>query len=216
MAVSRALYTFFRSSTSYRVRIALSVKGLDWEPRYVSLPKMEHRAAAYLEVNPQGLVPALVEDGRVFAQSLAILEYLEEAYPEPAILPKDVHARAYVRRLSHIVACDIHPLNNVRVLKWLKANAPGGDDLTDRWYRHWIAEGFRAFEACLIREGLHGSCCLGARLTMADICLVPQVANARRFDCDLTPFPLLVAIADRAAERPEIRRVAPDTQADRF
>ena len=121
----RALYTFFRSSTSYRVRIALSVKGLEWEPRFVSLPKMEHRDSAYLDVNPQGLVPALVEeDGHVLAQSLAILEYLEEAYPEPPILPTDLYERAYVRRLSQIIGCDIHPLNNVRVLKWLAANVP--------------------------------------------------------------------------------------------
>ena len=212
----RALYTFFRSSTSYRVRIALSVKGLDWEPQYVSLPRMEHRDSAYLDVNPQGLVPALVEDGTVLAQSLAILEYLEEAYPEPPFLPRDLVERAYVRRLSQIVGCDIHPLNNVRVLKWLKAHWPDGEDPTKIWYAHWIAEGFRDLEACLQREGRHGVYCLGDRLTMADICLVPQVANARRFDCDLTAFPLLVAIADRVAELPAVRRVAPETQADAF
>ena len=153
----RALYTFFRSSTSYRVRIALSVKGLEWEPRFVSLPKMEHRDSAYLDVNPQGLVPALVEeDGHVLAQSLAILEYLEEAYPEPPLLPKDLYERAYVRRLSQIIGCDIHPLNNVRVLKWLAANVPDDKGLADRWYAHWIAEGFRGFEACLVREARHG------------------------------------------------------------
>ncbi|MCB1499399.1 MAG: maleylacetoacetate isomerase [Bauldia sp.] len=212
----RALYTFFRSSTSYRVRIALSVKGLDWEPRYVSLPRMEHRDGAYLAVNPQGLVPTLVDDGTVVAQSLAILEYLEEAYPEPPFLPRDLIERAYVRRLSQIIGCDIHPLNNVRVLKWLKANWPGGEDPTRSWYAHWIGEGFRDFEACLRHEARHGTCCLGDRLTMADICLVPQVANARRFDCDLGPYPLLVAIADRAAARPEFARVAPETQGDKF
>lgn len=212
----RALYTFFRSSTSYRVRIALSVKGLDWEPRHVSLPKMEHRAEAYLDVNPQGLVPALVEDGHVLAQSLAILEYLEEAYPEPPILPSGLRERAYVRRLSQIIGCDIHPLNNVRVLKWLRAGVPGDEGLADRWYAHWIAEGFRDLEACLAREGHAGAFCLGDSVTMADICLVPQVANARRFDCDLSAFPLAVAIADRAAALPAFARVAPDTQADRF
>lgn len=213
----RALYTFFRSSTSYRVRIALSVKGLQWEPRFVSLPKMEHRDSAYLDVNPQGLVPALVEEnGHVLAQSLAILEYLEEAYPEPPILPKDLYERAYVRRLSQIVGCDIHPLNNVRVLKWFAANVPGNKALADAWYAHWVGEGFLAIEACLVREARHGAYCLGDRLTMADICLVPQVANARRFNCDLGAFPVSVAIADRVAELPAVRSVAPDTQADAF
>jgi maleylacetoacetate isomerase len=211
----RTLYTFFRSSTSYRVRIALSVKGLDWEQRYVSLPKKEHQAADYLAVNPQGLVPALVEDGRLFAQSLAILEYLEEAHPEPPFLPRDLYERAYVRRLAQIIGCDIHPLNNVRVLKWLVRNVPDDKGITDRWYAHWIAEGFRALEETLRREGLSGDFCLGDAVGMADICLVPQVANARRFDCDLAPYPLAVAIADRAAALPAFARVAPDTQADR-
>jgi maleylacetoacetate isomerase/maleylpyruvate isomerase len=212
----RTLYTFFRSSTSYRVRIALSVKGLDWEQHYVSLPKMEHRDPAYLGVNPQGLVPALVEDGRLFAQSLAILEYLEEAYPEPPFLPRDLYERAYVRRLSQIIGCDIHPLNNVRVLKWLGANVPDDKGLADRWYAHWIAEGFKAIEETLVREGLAGDFCLGDRAGMADICLVPQVANARRFNCDVSPYPRTVAIADRAAALPAFARVAPDTQADKF
>ena len=212
----RTLYTFFRSSTSYRVRIALSVKGLDWEQHYVSLPRMEHRDPAYLGVNPQGLVPALVEDGRLFAQSLAILEYLEEAYPEPPFLPRDLYQRAYVRRLSQIIGCDIHPLNNVRVLKWLGANVPDDKGLADRWYAHWIAEGFKAIEETLVREGLAGDFCVGDRAGMADICLVPQVANARRFNCDVSPYPRTVAIAERAAALPAFARVAPDTQADKF
>ena len=212
----RTLYTFFRSSTSYRVRIALSVKGLDWEQRYVSLPKMEHRAGDYLAVNPQGLVPALVENGQLFAQSLAILEYLEEAHPEPAFLPSDLYQRAYVRRLSQIIGCDIHPLNNVRVLKWLAANVPDDKGIADRWYAHWIAEGFASIEETLERENLAGAFCLGDTVGMADICLVPQVANARRFDCDLSPYPLTVAIADRAAALPAFARVAPDTKTDKF
>jgi maleylacetoacetate isomerase/maleylpyruvate isomerase len=212
----RTLYTFFRSSTSYRLRIALSLKGLEWEQHYISLPKMQHREAAYLDVNPQGLVPALVDDGHVLAQSLAIIEYLDERYPEPPFLPKDIFEQAYVRRLSQIIGCDIHPLNNIRVLKWLKANVPDDKDITDRWYAHWIAEGFAAFEACLLKEARHGTYCLGDQLTMADICLAPQVANARRFNCDLAPYPVTVAIADRVAELPAVKRVAPDTQADKF
>ena len=211
----RTLYTFFRSSTSYRVRIALSLKGLDWEQSYVSLPGKEHQTADYLAVNPQGLVPALVEDGRLFAQSLAILEYLEEAHPEPPFLPRDLYQRAYVRRLSQIIGCDIHPLNNVRVLKWLGRNSPDDKGIADRWYAHWIAEGFQSLEETLRREGLSGDFCLGDSVGMADICLVPQVANARRFACDLSAYPRLVAIADRAAALPAFARVAPDTQADR-
>ncbi|MBN9019946.1 MAG: maleylacetoacetate isomerase [Rhizobiales bacterium] len=212
----RTLYTFFRSSTSYRVRIALAVKGLEWEPRYISLPKMEHRSAAYMDINPQGLVPALIDGGLLLAQSLAILEYLDEVYPEPRILPDDPAERAYVRGLAQIVGCDMHPLNNIRVLKWLKARWGFSDDDTNEWYRHWIAEGLRAFEATLVREERHGLYCLGNALTIADICLVPQVANARRFACDLAAFPLTTAIADRTAALPAVESVAPQTQADAF
>jgi maleylacetoacetate isomerase/maleylpyruvate isomerase len=212
----RALYTFFRSSTSYRVRIALAVKGLDWEPRYVSLPKMEHRSADYMGVNPQGLVPTLVDGEHVIAQSLAILEYLDEIYPEPPIVPRDPAERAYVRRLAQIIGCDIHPLNNIRVLKWLKSRWDFSEDDTNEWYRHWVDEGFRSFEATLAFEGRHGIYCLGERLSIADICLVPQVANARRFDCDLSAFPMTIAIADRVAALPVVQAVAPQTQADAF
>ncbi len=212
----RALYTFFRSSTSYRVRIALAFKGLEWEPRYVSLPDMEHRAPDYFAVNPQGLVPALVDDELTIAQSLAILEYLEERYPEPPLLPADVAARAYVRGLSCIVGCDIHPLNNVRVLKWLRAEWQHGEDDVNAWYAHWIAEGFRSFETTLSRAGRHGRYCLGDTVTMADVCLVPQVANARRFNCDLAPFPLSVAIAERAADLPAFQQALPARQGDAF
>ena len=212
----RELYTFFRSSTSYRVRIALSLKGLDFAPRYVSLPKMEHKAEAYAAVNPQGLVPTLVEDGRAIAQSLAILEYLDEAHPEPPLLPHDPFDRAYVRGLSQVIACEMHPLNNVRVLKWLKARWGLSDADTDEWYAHWIAEGFFGFEAMLEKEARHGLHCLGDTLTMADVCLVPQVANARRFRCDLSPFPLLVAIADRVAALPLVEAAAPQHQPDAF
>lgn len=212
----RALYTFFRSSTSYRVRIALAVKGLDWEPRYISLPKMEHKTPDYLGVNPQGLVPALVEDGHTIAQSLAILDYLEEVYPEPPLLPRDPLERAYVRGLAQIIGCDIHPLNNVRVLKYLKGRWGLSDAERDEWYAHWVAEGLAAFEATLLRDGRSGAYCLGDRLTIADVCLVPQVANARRFACDLAPYPLTVAIADRVAALPAVEKVAPQTQADAF
>ncbi|WP_269932644.1 maleylacetoacetate isomerase [Aminobacter sp. HY435] len=212
----RKLYTFFRSSTSYRLRIALALKGLDWEPRFVSLPRMEHRTADYMALNPQGLLPALVEDGRLFAQSLAVLEYLDETYPQPPILPKSAVDRAYVRGLSQIIGCDIHPLNNVRVLKYLKSRWQLSDDDATEWYRHWITEGFRSFEATLKASGLSGSYCLGDAITIADICLVPQVANARRFLCDLAAFPLSVAIAGRAAALPAFEAAHPSLQADAF
>lgn len=212
----RQLYTFFRSSTSYRVRIALSLKGLDWEPRFVSLPLMEHKAPDYLATNPQGLVPALVEDGQVLTQSLAIIEYLDEVYPEPPLLPRAPLERAYVRALALIVSCDIHPLNNVRVIKALKSRWGLADAEIDDWYATWIAEGFQSFEAMLARAGRAASYCLGDRIGLADVCLVPQVANARRFNCDLAPYPKLVAIADRAAALPALARVAPQTQADAF
>jgi maleylacetoacetate isomerase/maleylpyruvate isomerase len=212
----RALYTFFRSSTSYRVRIALALKGLEWEPRYVSLPGMEHRAAGYFDVNPQGLVPTLVEDDITLAQSLAILEYLEERYPDPPLLPGDITARAYIRSLSDIIACDMHALNNVRVLKWLKAEWKHTEDETNVWYAHWIAEGFRSFEATLAKAARHGLYCFGDTVTMADICLVPQIANARRFKCDLSAFPLSVAIADRAMALPAFQKADPAKQGDAF
>lgn len=212
----RTLYTFFRSSTSYRLRIALALKGLDYEPRFISLPRMDHRTADYMALNPQGLVPTLVEDGNIFAQSLAMLEYLDETHPEPPLLPTDPAGRAYVRGLAQIIGCDIHPLNNVRVLKYLKSRWQLSDDDTNEWYRHWIEEGFRSFEETLAASGLSGSYCLGDIVTIADICLVPQVANARRFLCDLAAFPLSIAIADRAAALPAFEAAHPNLQADAF
>ena len=215
--MARVLYTFFRSSTSYRLRIALALKGLAWEPRYVSLPGMQHRAADYMALNPQGLVPALVEeDGSVFAQSLAMIEYLDETYPEPPLLPGDAKARAYVRMLCQVIGCDIHPLNNVRVLKYLRGRWNLSEAHSNEWYAHWVAEGMRSFEASLAQHGRHGTWCLGEQLSMAEICLVPQIANARRFGCDLSDFPLSVAIGDRAAELPEFKAAHPSTQADSF
>lgn len=210
----RALYTFFRSSTSYRLRIALAVKGLEWTGVYTDLPSMAHRTPDFLTVNPQGLVPVLVDEGQVLTQTLAIMEYLEEAYPDPPLLPKDRFERAYVRMLCDIVACDIHPLNNARVLKYLKSDLGQDQAGVDRWYAHWIATGLAGFEAMLAAAGRAGLFCLGDRVSMADVCLVPQVANARRFSCDLSPYPRLVEIADRAASLPAFVLARPAGQPD--
>lgn len=213
----RQLYTFFRSSTSYRLRIALALKGLDYEAHYISLPKMQHRADDYMDVNPQGLLPALVEDdGTVLVQSLAMLEYLDETYPTPRLVPENPKERAYIRTLAQIIACDMHPLNNVRVLKYLGARWKLAEADVNEWYAHWIAEGFRSFEATLAQHKRHGRFCLGEMLTIAEICLVPQVANARRFNCDLSAYPTLVAISDRAEALPVFQAAAPAEQADAF
>src|SRR6266850_6684148 len=150
--MARQLYTFFRSSTSYRMRIALACKRLAYEPQYVSLPKMQHREAVYRDLNPQGLVPMLVEDERPLIQSLAIIEYLDEVYPEPALIPKHPQERAYVRAFSQIIGCDIHPLNNVRVLKRLQSQFGAGEDATNEWYRHWIAEGLGGLEEFVLQQ----------------------------------------------------------------
>ncbi|ARQ02070.1 maleylacetoacetate isomerase [Pseudorhodoplanes sinuspersici] len=214
--MSRQLYTFFRSSTSFRLRIALAYKRLDYEPHYVSLPKMEHRVPSYRDINPQGLVPLLVEGGRSLIQSMAIIEYLDEVYPDPPLMPKDPAGRAYVRAVSQIIGCEIHPLNNVRVLKHLKAQFGADEAATNAWYEHWIAEGLSGLEGYLAREGMSGDFCYGNTVTMADICLVPQIFNARRFNCSLDAYPKLLAITDRCMTLDAFRTTEPSTQADAF
>jgi len=214
--MSRQLYTFFRSSTSFRLRIALAYKRLDYEPHYVSLPKMEHRIPSYRDMNPQGLVPLLVEDGRILIQSMAVIEYLDEIYPEPPLMPKDPIGRSYVRAVSQIIGCEIHPLNNVRVLKHLKAQFGADEAATNAWYEHWITEGLSGLEGYLAREGLSGDFCYGNTVTMADICLVPQIFNARRFNCSLDAYPKLLAITDRCMTLDAFRAAEPSTQGDAF
>jgi maleylacetoacetate isomerase len=214
--VSRHLYTFFRSSTSFRLRIALAYKQLDYEPHYVSLPKMEHRVPAYRDINPQGLVPLLVEGNRSFIQSMATIEYLDEIYPDPPLMPKDPFGRFYVRAVSQVVGCEVHPLNNVRVLKHLKVQFGADEAATNAWYQHWIAEGLSGLEGYLQRERLFGQFCYGDTVTMADICLVPQIFNARRFNCALDAYPTLLAISDRCMALDAFRTTEPSTQADAF
>jgi maleylacetoacetate isomerase/maleylpyruvate isomerase len=188
------LYTFFRSSAAIRMRIALNCKGLAYESQIVSLPKDEHKLAAYIAVNPQGLVPALEDGGKTYVQSLAMMEYLEETYPQPALLPATAEDRAYVRAVAQIVACEIHPLNNLRTLRYVKKSYGLDEEGVNVWYRHWIAEGLGSMEAFLASCGKTGKHCYRDQVTIADCCLVPQVFNAQRFDCDLAPYPGIMAI----------------------
>jgi maleylacetoacetate isomerase len=210
------LFTFFRSSTSYRLRIALAWKKLAYEPAYTSLPGMKHKDPAYLRLNPQGLVPALVSDeGKVYTQSMAMIEWLDERYPEPPLMPRDADEKWYVRAVAQIIACEIHPLNNTRVLKYLKASY-GFDDarVNSGWYAHWIAEGFAGLEGFLTVQKRNGSYCLDERVTLADVCLVPQVFNAQRFNCDLSPYPSVVSIFERCMKLPAFADTQPSKQGD--
>jgi len=210
------LYTFFRSSTSYRLRIALAWKRLAYEPVYTSLPGMQHRDPAFLALNPQGLVPALVADeGKAYTQSMAIIEWLDERYPEPPLMPRDPDEKWYVRAVAQIIGCEMHPLNNVRVLKYLKSACGLDDAKVNRdWYPHWIAEGFHGLEGFLKLHGSSGTFCLDDRVTMADVCLVPQVFNAQRFDCDLAAYPTVMGIFERCMKLPAFSETQPSKQGD--
>lgn len=211
------LYAFFRSSTSFRLRIALAWKGLPYRVMPVSLPKMEHRSATYLARNPQGIVPMLVDDaGRAYTQSMATIELLDERHPEPPLLSADPDERWYVRAVSQAIGCEIHPLNNVRVLKYLRSDCGRDDAQVQAWYEHWIREGLTALEAFVLAEGRHGSFLLGDRFTMADVCLVPQIYNAQRFNCDLSAYPTLMRLFARADALPCVQQARPDRQPDAF
>ena len=206
------LYTFFRGSSPFRVRIALHFKGIAFDPVFVHLGKGEQFSPGYRAVNPQGLVPALEDDGLRLTQSLAIIEYLEEKYPQPPLLPRDAAGRARVRALSLVVACEIHPLNNPRVLKYLRAKMAQGEDEVNAWYRHWIAEGLAVLEA----EAAHGAGKFshGDSPTMADCCLVPQIFNAKRYACDLAPYPRLLRVFDECMKLDAFERAQPSRQPD--
>ncbi len=206
------LYGYFRSSAAFRVRIALNLKGLAYRQVSVNLREGEQNGRAYRAINPQGLVPALVtEEGEVLSQSVAILEWLEEAYPQPALLPDNARARARVRELVNLIACDIHPLNNLRVLRYLSGPLGCDEEQQTQWYHHWVHAGFRALEA-RIGEGPY---CAGERLSLADVCLVPQVYNARRFAVELEDYPLLMAVYERCMALTPFIQAAPDGQPDR-
>jgi maleylacetoacetate isomerase len=210
------LYTYWRSSAAYRVRIALELKGLRYDALPVHLGRGggEQRGPDFLRVNPQGRVPALEHDGRVLTQSLAIIEYLEETWPEPRLLPIAAAARARVRALAQLVACDIHPLNNLRVLRYLGETLGQSEQARDDWYRHWIRDGFAALETLLAQSPDTGRHCHGDTPGLADVCLVPQVYNARRYGCDLTPFPTIVRIEQAGNALEAFRRASPGCQPD--
>jgi maleylacetoacetate isomerase len=208
------LYTYFRSSAAYRVRIALELKGIACEAVAVDLRPGRHRQPDYLARNPQGLIPALEDGGAVVGQSLAILEYLEETQPQPPLLPRSPMDRARVRSIALAIACDIHPLNNLRVLNYLRSPLGHDEDAVDTWYRHWIAAGFRALEEEARRSSADGRHVFGTEVTLADVCLVPQMYNAHRFKCNVEPFPTLRAICAHLETLPAFARAAPQAQPD--
>ena len=208
------LYTYFRSSAAYRVRIALNLKGVTHEAVPIDLRPAAHRQPDYLARNPQGLIPALEDGGAVIAQSLAIIEYLDETHPLPPLLPRTPLDRARVRSLALAIACDIHPLNNLRVLNYLRSPLGHDQATVDAWYRHWIDEGFRALEEEAKRHSGDGRHMFGGEVTLADVCLVPQMFNARRLECDVEPFPTLRAICAHLEPLPAFARAAPGAQPD--
>jgi maleylpyruvate isomerase len=208
------LYSYFRSSAAYRVRIALNLKGLAYEYLPINLRQGEQRAAPFRSINAQELVPALADERGTFTQSLAIIEYLEERYPEPPLLPGPPEARARVRAIALSIACDIHPLDNLRVLQYLTHTLAVGEEAKNIWYRHWIDLGLAALEAQLAGDAATGAFCHGATPTLADVCLVPQLANARRLPLPLDAYPTLLRIEAACAALPAFAAAAPDRQPD--
>jgi maleylacetoacetate isomerase len=209
------LYGYFRSSAAFRVRIALNLKGLSYDQVSIHLRRNDQARPAYRGINPQGLVPALEIDGQTLIQSLAIIEYLDETYPEPPLLPSAPADRARVRALAEIVACDIHPINNLRVLRYLIHNYGRSEADLGPWYNHWIDAGFTALEALLAGDPRGSRFCHGDRPGLADIALVPQVVNAERYRLDMTPYPTLARIYAECMKLPAFIAAHPDQQPDR-
>ena len=208
------LYSYYRSSAAYRVRIALEIKQLSYQQLPINLLTGEHRQSRYLQTNPAGLVPALACDEGTLTQSLAIIEYLEERYPEPSLLPKSLIDRAQVRSIAYQVAMDIHPLNNPRVTQFLEATIGLNKDNKLHWYRHWIAQGFGALENNLKALNSSGQYCLGETATMADLCLIPQVYNALRFECPMQDYPLINSIYQHCTGLTDFIAASPESQPD--
>lgn len=206
------LYTYFRSSAAFRVRIALNVKDLRYESLFVHLAKGEHRRPEYAKVNPQGLLPTLeLDDGIRLNQSLAIIEYLEDKHPRPPLLPSDAVGKARVRGLAELVACEIHPLNNLRVLQHLKRSLGQSEEQVNAWYRHWIADGLAKLEAQLDPKAKFA---YGDAPTMADCCLVPQIFNAKRYDCNLASYPTTMRVFEQCMRLEAFDRAQPAKQPD--
>lgn len=215
-AEGRVLHNYFRSSSSYRVRIALNLKGLAYEyvPVHLNREGGQQFRPEFKALNPQGLVPVLSEEGINLSQSLAILEYLEEKYPAVPLLPTAIEDRAYVRQLALAVACEIHPLNNLRVLKFLTGGLELSEEAKMKWIRHWTELGLSALEQELARSAKRGRFCFGDTPTIADCCLVPQLFNAQRFGVDLAPYPALTKIAEECGKLPAFEQAHPAQQSD--
>jgi maleylacetoacetate isomerase len=207
------LHGYYRSSAAFRVRIGLNLKGLTVEHLPHHLRRGEQRAPDFLPLNPQGMVPALEVDGAALTQSLAILEYLEETHPQPPLLPADPLGRARVRAMAQVVACDIHPIDNLRVLRYLRDPLGQAEDAVETWYNHWIAEGFAALER-MLQGSATGRFCYGDAPTLADVCLIPQVMNSRTYSLDLAPYPTIARIFDAALALPAFEAALPANQAD--
>ena len=210
------LYNYFRSSASFRVRIALNLKGLNYDYAVVHLTKGggQQFAPAFRALNADALIPVLDDDGHVLTQSLAIIEYLDETHPQPPLLPRAPFDRAYVRACALTIACEIHPLNNLRVLRYLVQQLGATDDQKNAWYRHWVEQGLAALEARVAGERRYGRYLLGDAVTLADVALVPQVFNARRFDCRLDHVPVLMGVFDRCMELAAFVDAQPARQPD--
>lgn len=209
------LYNYWRSGTSYRTRIALELKGIEYSYCPVDLREGAHKAKDFLALNPQGLVPALVlEDGSVISQSPAIIEWLEDTYPQAPLLPADSVDRARVRALAALIGCDVHPLNNLRILKYLKNDLGQPQEQVDAWISRWINDGFAAFEAFLSADNKRGQFCHGGKPGLAECYLLPQVYSARRFNIDMTPYPMIREIEEASLALPAVQQAYPDNQPD--
>lgn len=210
------LYTFFRSSASYRVRIVLNLKDLSYEQAPIHLRRGggEQFSAAYKALNPQALVPTLEDNGKILTQSLAIIEYLEDKYPKPALLPSDAADKALVRAMALNIACEVHPIQNLRVLNYVKSSYGQTDEQVNRWAQHWIDLGLSALEQSIVAHGKGGKFCFGDAPTLADVCLVPQLGNARRYGCDLSKYPIILNIEKNCMALPAFANAAPEKQPD--
>jgi len=209
------LYGYFRSSAAFRVRIALNLKGLAYDQVPIHLRKNEQQKSDYLALQPQGLVPVLEEDGEVFIQSLAIVEYLDETHPTPPLLPGHPAGRARVRALAQAIACDIHPIDNLRVLRYLVRPLGHDEKAVEAWFNHWIKLGFDGIERILAEDGQAGTFCHGDAPGLADLCLVPQVYNSRRYPSfDMTPYPTIRRIFDACMALDAFERARPERQPD--